>query len=159
MICKILALFVNTLTAGDKYSVLNRGNLLQRFQMQSSQKQKTFSQIFFFFFHFRNLDSILNIFQKRMTLIADVFLNLRTPKTWLDKYLKSPFSEDPLTSNVVNGLKHGWSERKHLHHIYWSLWKEFRWRKCILVICKMLGVLANALTANDKYSLLNRDNL
>ena len=27
-------------------------------------------------------------------------------KTWLDKCLKSPLSEDPLTSNMVNGQKH-----------------------------------------------------
>ena len=33
-----------------------------------------------FLLHFRNLDSIMNIFQERMTLIADVFLNLRTRK-------------------------------------------------------------------------------
>ena len=33
-----------------------------------------------FFLHFRNLESISNIFKKKMTLIADVFLNLRTPK-------------------------------------------------------------------------------
>ena len=29
---------------------------------------------------FLNLDSILNMFKKKMTLIADVLLNLRTPK-------------------------------------------------------------------------------
>ena len=45
--------------------------------MQLSKKRNIFSQ---FFLHFRNLDSILNIFKKKMTLIADVFLNLRTPK-------------------------------------------------------------------------------
>ena len=28
------------------------------------------------------------------------------PKTWLDKCLKSPVSEDPLTSNMLNRLKH-----------------------------------------------------
>ena len=33
-----------------------------------------------FCLHIRNLDSILYIFKKKMTLIADVFLNLRTPK-------------------------------------------------------------------------------
>ena len=32
------------------------------------------------FSHFLNLDSILNILKKTMTLIADVFLNSRTPK-------------------------------------------------------------------------------
>ena len=30
-------------------------------------------------------------------------------KTWLDKCIKSPVSEDPSTSNMVNGLKHGWN--------------------------------------------------
>ena len=33
-----------------------------------------------FFLHFVNLDSIVNIFKKRMNLVADVFLNLQTPK-------------------------------------------------------------------------------
>ena len=44
------------------------------------RKEKYFLEFFFFFLHFLNLDSILNIFKKKMTLIADVFLNLRTPK-------------------------------------------------------------------------------
>ena len=35
---------------------------------------------FFFFFHFQNLDSILNIFKQNMSFIADAFFNLRTPK-------------------------------------------------------------------------------
>ena len=46
--------------------------------MQISQKQNTLSE--FFFFQLGNLDSILKIFKKEMTLIADLFLNLRTPK-------------------------------------------------------------------------------
>ena len=33
-----------------------------------------------FLFNFRKLDSILNIFRKKLTLIADVFSNLGTPK-------------------------------------------------------------------------------
>ena len=27
-------------------------------------------------------------------------------KTWLEKYLKSPISDNPLTDNLVNGPKH-----------------------------------------------------
>ena len=46
--------------------------------MQISQKRKIFCE---FFFNFLNLDSILNIFKKEMTLIPDVFLNLRTSKS------------------------------------------------------------------------------
>ena len=63
MICKILGLFVNTLTADNKYSFLNRDNLTQPTQMQLSQKQKTFSQFFtavlefkLDFEHFQNND-------------------------------------------------------------------------------------------------------
>ena len=48
-----------------------------------------------------------------MTLIALVFPKLRTPKTLLDKCLKSPVSEDPSTNNMVNVPKQCWN----LHRI------------------------------------------
>ena len=44
VLCKILSLFVNTLTADDKYSLLNTDNLMQPIQILLSQKQKTFWQ-------------------------------------------------------------------------------------------------------------------
>ena len=37
---KSLSLFVNTLTADDKYSLLNKDNLAQPIQMQLSTKKK-----------------------------------------------------------------------------------------------------------------------
>ena len=46
MLCKILRLFVKTLTADDKYSLLNSDNLTQSIQTLLSQKQKTFSRTF-----------------------------------------------------------------------------------------------------------------
>ena len=46
VLCKILSLFVNTLTDDDKYSLLYRDNLMQPIQILLSQKQKTFSQFF-----------------------------------------------------------------------------------------------------------------
>ena len=42
-------MFVNTLTADDKYSLLNRDNLTQQNRTQLSQKQKAFTQFFFAF--------------------------------------------------------------------------------------------------------------
>ena len=45
--------------------------------MQLSQKQ---NKILNFSWHFWLVDDILNIFQKKMTLIADVFRKLRTLK-------------------------------------------------------------------------------
>ena len=44
LICKILALLVNTLAADWKYPVLNRDNLMIPIQMQLSQKRKIFSE-------------------------------------------------------------------------------------------------------------------
>ena len=42
-------MFVNTLTADDKYSLLNRDNLTQQNRTQLSQKQRAFSQFFLAF--------------------------------------------------------------------------------------------------------------
>ena len=74
---KFLRLFVNTLTADDKYSLLNRRSLTQHIQVQLSQKQKLFSELFYPF-----LKSKINIerFEKKMTFIAYVFPKLQTPK-------------------------------------------------------------------------------
>ena len=46
---EILRLFVNALTADDKYSASNMQNLQQQFQTLLSQKQKTFSGFFITF--------------------------------------------------------------------------------------------------------------
>ena len=48
MIHKILRLFVNTLTVDENHYLLNRDNLTQTIQMQLPEKQKTFSNFFFF---------------------------------------------------------------------------------------------------------------
>ena len=45
----MLRLFVNALTADNKYSVSNMQNLPQQFQTPLSQKQKTFSGFFIAF--------------------------------------------------------------------------------------------------------------
>ena len=77
VLCKILGLFVNTLCEDERYCFLYKDNLLQPIQILLSQKQKTFSQFFSPF-----LKSTLNFehFQKKMTLIADVFPKLPSPK-------------------------------------------------------------------------------
>ena len=47
-------------------------------------------------------------FEKKMTLLVFVFRNLRTPKMWLDKCLKCPFSDDRWTTNLADVRKHCW---------------------------------------------------
>ena len=49
MIHKILGVFVNKLTVNDKHYLLNRDTLTQAIQIQLSQKQKIFSELFFAF--------------------------------------------------------------------------------------------------------------
>ena len=77
MIGRILRLLVNTLTVNDKHYLHNRDNLTQQIHMQLSEKEKTFSELFF-----PVLKSILNFkdFPKKMILVADVFLEILAPK-------------------------------------------------------------------------------
>ena len=83
----------------------------------------------------------------------------RLRQTWLDKYLKSPISENPSNSNMVTRPKHLKSERRQLYHIYCLVWLQFSWKNSVLVICKILRLFVNPLTADDKYCLFNRGNL
>ena len=52
VLCKILRLFVYTLTDHDKYCLLYRDNLTQAIQILLSRKQKSFSQFFSAFLKF-----------------------------------------------------------------------------------------------------------
>ena len=53
-------------------------------------------------------------------------------------------------------LKFPW---QHFYQIDWSLWMQLTWKKLMLVICKISRLFPNTLSADGKYSLLNRDNL
>ena len=71
-----------------------------------------------FCFHFRNWHEILNIWEKKMTFIADLFAKLRTPKNVV-RYLskksrfKGPF--DRQHGKRVQTLLR--SESQHRYHI------------------------------------------
>ena len=47
-------------------------------------------------------------------------------------------------------------EKQQLYNTYWPLWRQFSWKKLLLVIIKILGLFVNPLTADDKYSFVNR---
>ena len=79
----ISRVFINTLNADCKYSLLNRDNLTQPIQMLVSRKQKTFSESFSAF-----LKSSLNFehFQKKGSLsYLTSFRNYGPRKIWLDQ--------------------------------------------------------------------------
>ena len=53
-------------------------------------------------------------------------------------------------------LKFRW---QHFYHIYWSMWRQLTFKKSLLVTWKITRLFANTMSADGKYSLLNRDNL
>ena len=124
VIYKISKLFPNTLSADGKYSLLNWDNLTQPIQMQLSQKQNTFSE---FFSKFLKSSLCFEHFHtKKMTLIAEVFPKLRTPKDMVrsisKKFLfKGSFGKqhDKLTETLLKFDHH------HIYQIYWSLWRQW----------------------------------
>ena len=51
------------------------------------------------------------------------------------------------------------SASQHLYHIHWSLARKLCWKKSLLLTCQILTLLINRLVTNEKYPVLNRDNL
>ena len=158
VIFEISRLFLNTLSAAGKYSFFNRDNLTEPIQMQLSQKPKKISEFFSAF-----LKSSLNFehfHQKKMSLIADLFPKLWTPENLVRSMSKKSRFKGSFGKQhgkrAQTLLKFAW---QHLYHIYWSLWRQLTFKKFLLVICKISRLFPNTLSADGKYSLLNRDNL
>ena len=101
-----------------------------------------------------------NIFRGKMTLIDDVFLNLWTPKREVREMSKQ---------SHLRGRFYKWHgkraetplkpERKDIYRNYWWLWRKFRLKKSLWVICNILGLFVDLLAADGKYSLLNKKHL
>ena len=112
-----------------------------------------------FFLNASNLVSVLNIFKRKITLVAYIFPKLRTPKNVVRSMSKKSRFTEPFQKQDGKGtqtlLK---SERQHLYHIYGSLIRQLSREKSLLVICKILTLFLNTMTADGKYSFLNRDN-
>ena len=85
--------------------------------------------------------------------------DMESLKTVFQRIDKSPVSKDTLTSRLDIGNKHCSNMENATINSYWSLWKQLRWRKSFLLICKFLKLFLKALTGRDKYSLRNKDNL
>ena len=95
-----------------------------------------------------------------MTLKHYIFRKLLTIKDVLREMSERPSFTRPLDKQHGKQsqtlLK---SVQQHLRHIFRSLWVKLIWKKSLLVVQKILELLVNKLTPNDKYSLLNRGKL
>ena len=101
----------------------------------------------------------MNIFKKKMTLIAYLFLRLPPAKNMVRYMSKKsrfrlPFQKEH--GKRVSTLSK--FERQNLYHIYWSTRTQFSCRKSLLGICKSLRLFVNTMSAVDKCSLPNTDN-
>ena len=74
VICEILVVFINTLTADDKYSLHNSDILLEPIYMQLSKKEIFFSQVFapflkftWIFEHFEQKDDPHSLYISEIT--------------------------------------------------------------------------------------------
>ena len=77
LICEILGVLINKLASNDKYPVQDCENLWLLIQMHYLKNEKNFLK---FLFDFWNLHQFLNIFKKKMIVIANVFPKLQTVK-------------------------------------------------------------------------------
>ena len=102
----------------------------------------------------------MHIVKKKMTLIAEVFPKSRTEKNLVRSMPKKSSLEGSFGKQhgkrAQTLLKFAW---QHLYHIYWSLWRQLTCKKSLLVTWKISRLFPNTLSADGKYSLLNRDNL
>ena len=102
----------------------------------------------------------MNIFKKSLTVIADVFPTLWTPKNMVtsmskNSRFKGSFGKQHGKCAKIL-LKFAW---RQIYHIYWSLWRQLACKKSLLVISKISRLFPNSLSGDGKYSVLNRDNL
>ena len=102
----------------------------------------------------------MNIFKKNMTLTAEVFPKLRSPKNKvtsmsIKSYFKQSFPKEH-GKGAQTLFKFAWQNH---YHIYWSLWRQLTFKRSLLVISKILRLFFNRLIADGKYSVINRDNL
>ena len=102
----------------------------------------------------------MNIFQKKMTFIADVFLKLRTQKNLARSMSKKSGFKGSFKKQhgkcAQTLLK---CQGQLLDDIYWSLFRQLSYKKSLLLICKFSRLFINTLCVDGKYSLFNRDNL
>ena len=152
-----LGVFVNTLTANEKYPVPDCENLQFNIEMQLSCKRKTFSD---FLFNWWNLHQILNIFGKKTIGIANIFPRLGTAKNLVKPLSKNHCFRTSFNRQQVKGsqtlVK---STGEIFYHIFWSLWGKMTCKIWPLLNFEILRVFVNTLTAEDKYPVGDCQNL
>ena len=155
--CEILELLVNTLATDEKYPILNRENLKIQNSDAITSDRKTFSKFFPTF-----LKSRLNFkyFEKKddphSFCIAEI-TNSQNVVTSMSKKSRFRGAFDIQHGKRAQELLKFTSDT--LYNIQRSAPRKLSRKKSVLLTCKILGLLLNTLATDEKYPVLNRDNL
>ena len=128
-------------------------NFPQQLQMQLSRKPKGF---YGFFIAFLKRASSLEHFEKKMSLLAEVFPKLLTPKGVDMQMSKRPYFRTRFRKQDFSRFE---TLLKSARHYYYRMFRlildRLSWKESVLVRCEVLGLLGNILTAKYKYSRRN----
>ena len=145
------------MAADEMYPLLNRDNLPIPIHIQLCRNQKTFSQLLVAFLKSK---LIFKYFEKKDDPHRFCILEIKDSEKVIRKISKKPRFRGPFHKQHGKGgealLKYA---SQNYYDIHWSLPTQFRRKKSLLLTCKILGLYVNALAVDEKYLLLNRDNL
>ena len=123
---EILVVFANTLTDYENYPFEDSGICSSVFKCNSRKNEKLFLN---FLFHLWNVHQILNIFKKKMIMIANAFLKLHTVKDLFKPLSRMRPCRTSFDRQRVNGcqrvVRSAWED---FYHIYWWLSQEMIWK-------------------------------
>ena len=113
-----------------------------------------------FLFHLWNLHQILNIFQKKIIVIANEFRILQTVKDLVKPLSRKRRFRTSFDSQRVNG----WqtivkSAREYFDNIFWSLLTKITSKTSPFWKFEIIEVFVNKLTADGKYPVRDCENL
>ena len=109
-----------------------------------------------FLLHIWNLHQVMNILKKRWSPSVVCFGYYRLQNMCLIKCVKSLVSEHLPTVNMLTSLKN--CNRAVPSYCFMNL-EKVEWENIRLSVSEIGGVFFNVLTADDKYSLHNMNNL
>ena len=155
---EILGVFVNTLTANDKYAVQDSDSLQFAIQLQLSEKRKFFSSNFFSIYGIYIKFQTFSI--KKRIVIANVFPKLPTIKDLVRPLSKKRRFRTSFDSQHVKGsqtlVKFAW---EHFYQIFSSLRGEKVLKIFNLLKFEIIGLFVNTLTADYMYLVPDSENL
>ena len=138
------------------YSRRKMQNFPHQHQTQLSQKWKAFSR---FFIAFLKFTSSLEHFEKKMSLLAEVFPKILAPKEVDTQMSKRPYIRTRFGEQRVSGYEILLKSAQHNYYrIFRWIWVKLSCKKTVLVRSEILGHFVNTFTGEYMYSRRKMEN-